>query len=253
MPGYEVSSLKKGLQILDLLKEQQRLNLTEISNRIEVNKSTVFRLLHTLEEMNYIIKLGRDYELHPMLFNDIQAVRRTIKWSKLQALGRLGAECGKDVFVGTLHGPDVIVRQVYEANTGQMVDRETSGSVPAYQTAVGKVILAQLERSEQLELFTASIDPQQITDQTFTDPDLFLRHLEVIKQQRYAADYEEFRKGVQCISSPVFSGNKVVASIAAADYSDFMPKHEMRSLTRKVIYAAEEITKEINTYVNSME
>ena len=53
---YEVSTLKKGLQILDLLQEKQFLTLTEIAKALDINKTTVFRLLSTLENMNYIIK-----------------------------------------------------------------------------------------------------------------------------------------------------------------------------------------------------
>ncbi|WP_084411188.1 helix-turn-helix domain-containing protein [Paenibacillus glacialis] len=53
--GYEISSLKKGLQILDLLKEKRYMKLIVISVQLELNKTTFFRLLHTLR---------RD-ELHP--------------------------------------------------------------------------------------------------------------------------------------------------------------------------------------------
>ncbi|NIK69410.1 IclR family transcriptional regulator C-terminal domain-containing protein [Paenibacillus sp. BK720] len=252
MPGYEVSSLKKGLQMVDLLRERRRLNLTDISKAIAVNKTTVFRLLHTLEEMKYVIKLGKEYELHPRLFQERQSVRETIKWSKLQALCRLGEQAKKDVFAGTLEGAAVMVRLAYEAETGQLADREITGPVPACQTAAGKAILAQLSRSEQLRLFTAC-EPGQATKHTFTDPDLFLRHLAVIKQQGFAADYEEYYPGLLCVASPVFCKDKAVASIAVADRLDVMPKSETRSLTRKVINAAKEITRELNTYVSSLE
>lgn len=245
--GYEVSSLKKGLHIVDLLREKRRLNLTEISKAIEVNKTTVFRLLHTLEEMNYIIKVGKDYELHPKLFTTGQASKRTVEWSKMQTLYRLGMVVGKDVFVGTLEGPNVIVRQVYQAKTQQTIDQQTSGPAPAHQTALGKVMLAQLEPTEQLEIFS-SRNPTKATNRTFTDPDLFLRHLDVIRQQGYAADYEEFHLGVHCIASPVYCGDKVIASISIADYIDYMPKKNMRSLTRKVIQASQKVTDEIKAF-----
>ena len=56
MSKYEVSTLKKGLQILDLLQEEQFLTLTEITKALDLNKTTAFRLLSTLENMNYITK-----------------------------------------------------------------------------------------------------------------------------------------------------------------------------------------------------
>ncbi|GLX70367.1 IclR family transcriptional regulator [Paenibacillus glycanilyticus] len=247
MPDYEVSSLKKGLQILNLLKDNRRLNLTDIAKEIEVNKTTVFRLLHTLEEMKYVIKMGKEYELHPMLFDGKPSFRETIKWSKLQTLCRLGEEVKKDVFVGTLddEGTGIHVRQVYEAEMGQLVDRPLNGVVPACHTAAGKALLAELNRSEQLRIFE-HIDPRQATGHAFTDPDLFVRHLDAIRQQGFATDYEELHAGVQCIAAPLFYGEKVVASIAVAS-----ARHEARNLTGKVIQAAKEITAEMNAYSKS--
>lgn len=56
MSKYEVSTLKKGLQILELLHEEQFLTLTEITKALDIKKTTAFRLLSTLENMNDIKK-----------------------------------------------------------------------------------------------------------------------------------------------------------------------------------------------------
>ena len=56
MSQYEVTTLKKGLQIIELLKEQNGLSLTEITKRLELSKTTAFRMLETLEEMGYVQK-----------------------------------------------------------------------------------------------------------------------------------------------------------------------------------------------------
>ncbi|MBW2062512.1 MAG: helix-turn-helix domain-containing protein, partial [Deltaproteobacteria bacterium] len=41
-------SLIKGFMIIELLSEFQEMTLTELSNRLELNKSSVHRLLSTL-------------------------------------------------------------------------------------------------------------------------------------------------------------------------------------------------------------
>ena len=56
MSKYEVSTLKKGLQILDLLQEEQFLTLTEITKALNLNKTTAFRLLSTLGEYELYYK-----------------------------------------------------------------------------------------------------------------------------------------------------------------------------------------------------
>ena len=68
MSQYEVSTLKKGLQILELLKINWSLTLTEISEMLQLNKTTAFRLLSTLEGMEYVKKRDMYYELNSAMF-----------------------------------------------------------------------------------------------------------------------------------------------------------------------------------------
>ncbi len=47
MDSYEVSTLKKGLLILDVLRQKHSLTLTEITEELSMNKTSVFRMLYT--------------------------------------------------------------------------------------------------------------------------------------------------------------------------------------------------------------
>lgn len=247
--GYEISSLKKGLQILDLLMKKRCLKLTEISEQLELNKTTVFRLLHTLEEMNYILKVDKYYELHPTRFSSESTDECTIEWSKLRSLYQLGVSVEKNVYVGTLNGANSIIHQVYNSNTGEMIDQKVSSLTPAHQCSLGKVILANMEPTKQIDM-VSHLSLAKATDQTFTDPVLFLHHLKVIKEQQYAVDCEEFVEGVNCIAAPVFYKNNVIASISIADSIEHMPKKTVRIIARKLIAASKNVTKELNTYPN---
>ncbi|MNO68835.1 Pectin degradation repressor protein KdgR [compost metagenome] len=245
---YEISSLKKGLQILDLLKEEHCLKLAEISERLELNKTTAFRLLHTLEEMDYIIKIDRLYELHPRLLasGHDNGQGQAFEWSKLRALYQLGVKVERNVYVGTLDGTSLIEQQVYNARTKQMIN-QSIGSSPVHQSALGKALIANLGQSEQLDLFS-HLSLTKATDQTFTDSVLFLHHLQAIQQQQYATDYEEFSDGLHCIACPIFYKNKVIASFSIADTAENMPKKTLRGLVPAMIETSKSITKELNTY-----
>ncbi|MGF7047968.1 IclR family KDG regulon transcriptional repressor [Paenibacillus sp. DS2015] len=247
--GYEVSSLRKGLQILDLLSEKRCLKLTEISEQLELNKTTVFRLLHTLEEMNYIIKVDKYYELHPEKLSSESANSHTIEWSTLRSLYHLGMEVEKNIYIGTLDGTNLRVHQVYNSNTQEMIDQKVGSLTPGHQCSLGKVILANMELAKQINMFS-HLSLTKATDQTFTDPVLFLHHLKVIKEQQYAADYEEFQVGVNCVAAPVFYQDTVIASISIADSIENMPKKTIRNLARKLLTASKNVTNELNTNVN---
>ncbi|MNI46362.1 Pectin degradation repressor protein KdgR [compost metagenome] len=240
---YEVSSLRKGLQILDLLKEKRGLKLADISDHLGINKTTAFRLLYTLEEMNYIIKAGKQYELHPHLFAADHDSDQTLNWSNLRTFYQLGVGVARNIFVGILDGTNIVEHQVYHAGSQQMMYVK-KGAAPIHQSALGKVLLANLDLAEQLEL-TEQLSLTRATGQTFTDPELFLRHLEVIQQQHYATDYEEFLEGMHCIACPIIHDHKVVASFSIADSAGNMPKKTMRSLIPVMVKASHSIAKEL--------
>ncbi|GAA0135360.1 hypothetical protein YSY43_22000 [Paenibacillus sp. YSY-4.3] len=88
---YEVSSLKKGLQVLNLLRAKHALTLTEIAEELDMNKTTIFRLLHTLEEMNYVLKVDKYYrgQTGIFAFDSVPVAAVDVEWSKLQILYKL--------------------------------------------------------------------------------------------------------------------------------------------------------------------
>ena len=53
-----INSLSRGLMILDLIHEHGTVGVTELSKYLEVNKSTAYRLLKTLEENGYVEQLA---------------------------------------------------------------------------------------------------------------------------------------------------------------------------------------------------
>ena len=65
MAQNEVSTLKKGLLVLELVKQCQGITLREVMKELHLSKSTAFRLLTTLEEMNYIYKIQTQYFFNP--------------------------------------------------------------------------------------------------------------------------------------------------------------------------------------------
>ena len=244
MSKYEVSTLKKGLQILDLLKEEQFLTLTEITRALDLNKTTTFRLLSTLESMNYLIKKDKYFLLNDEKFRMDRRVQ-SINWSELQTPYQLGVSEAEGVYIGVLEGIDVVMKQMIKPPFKEPHLPEIGDRSPAHISALGKVILANLMPSEQQEAFSL-IPFQQATGNTFVDQEMLSHHLEVIKNQGFAIDDEERFVGVRCIAAPVFHENCVVAAVSIAGPIDRMKKTLLRGLTNKVVAVSKEITKELN-------
>ena len=244
MSKYEVSTLKKGLQILDLLQEEQFLTLTEITKALDLNKTTAFRLLSTLENMNYIMKKDNYFTWNDEKFR-MDGSERSIDWTELQTPYQLGVSAAEGVYIGVLEGTDVVMKQMIKPPFTEPHHPEIGDRSPSHISALGKVILANLMPTEQQEAFS-HLPFHQATDNTFVDMEMFSHHLEVIKQQGFAIDDEERFVGVRCIAAPVFHEDRVVAAVAIAGPIDKMKKTLLRGLTNKVIAVSKEITKELN-------
>ena len=244
MSKYEVSTLKKGLQIVDLLQEEQFLTLTEITKALDLNKTTAFRLLRTLENMNFIIKKDKFFTWNDEKFRTV-GKERSIDWTGLQTPYRLGVSAAEGVYIGLLEETDVVMKQMIKPPFTEPHWPEIGDRSPSHLSALGKVILANLLPAEQQDAFSL-LPIHQATDNTFVDQKMFFHHLEVIKQQGYAIDDEERFVGVRCIAAPVFHENHIICAVGIAGPIEKMKKKMLRGLTNQVIAASKEITKELS-------
>ena len=245
MSKYEVSTLKKGLQILELLKVNRSLSLREICETLQLKKTTAFRLVNTLEDMDYIKKSGKYFELNPEMFLAVKERKISMDWTTLQSPYRLGMGVGENVYLGTLDGTELVMRQMIKAPYNEPFYQEIGNRSSAHLSALGKVILAYLSSKEQKDLFSR-LSFTQATDQTFVDQELFFHHLDVIKKQGFAFDDEERFMGVRCIAAPVFHHNEIIAAVAIAGSSENIKRSGLRGLTHKVIEASKEISSEVD-------
>ena len=53
---YAVGTIQKGINVLNLFKINSKLSFTDIQKTLKYNKSTLFRILHTLEKNNFLSK-----------------------------------------------------------------------------------------------------------------------------------------------------------------------------------------------------
>lgn len=242
MSEYEVATLKKGLLILDLLREGKILTLTEIAEAQNLNKTTAFRMLNTLENMEYIVKRGKYFMVNKKKFQSQS--QEKLDWTVMQTPYQLGVSEAEGIYIGVLEDSDVVMKQVIKPPFKESYPSEIEERSPAYISALGKVILANLEpekRDKIISLFPFNL----ATGNTFADKETFLQHLNVIQKQGFALDDEERFEGVRCIAVPVYQNDFVVAAVAIAGPTDKMKKKRIRGLTKEVISVSKEITKEL--------
>lgn len=60
---YLLSTLVKAKEILDLISNNEFTTLKEVEEKLKLKKSTAFRLLYSLNELDFLNKKGNKYYL----------------------------------------------------------------------------------------------------------------------------------------------------------------------------------------------
>lgn len=190
---------------LELLAANGSMGLMEISNSLNLNKSTTHRILNSLVYLGYVRQNSRNekYELSMKIvqlsnqFLEKQDLMQTVR-PYLRKLMELTKET---VHFVEREGNEVVYIDKVEsfANSIQMISRIGS-RLPMYCSGVGKAIAAELSQDEVAQIWKSSHIVQK-TSKTITNYQEFLDILKEVRKRGYAFDREENETGVMCIAA----------------------------------------------------
>ncbi|OUB27345.1 hypothetical protein BK708_14165 [Bacillus thuringiensis serovar yunnanensis] len=227
--------------ILDFLRQEEGMTLSEVTKKFSLNKSTTFRLLYTLELMGYVKKVGNLYSTTNKTEEKTNPFHSRSNWLSIPPLYQLNSEIGETMNVGILHGTNIVITQVVDGTHSTRIHSEVGASSPAHLSALGKVIMAFLNEQERENLIK-KLNLIQKTEHTFVDFHLLKEHLKVIRSQGYAIDDEEAESGLRCIAAPIMYKGEVIAAIAVLGPSIRLIKKQDRNLSKKLIQCSNQIS-----------
>ncbi len=215
---YNIEALARGLEILSLFSyETPALSLSQVVDLLQINKSTAYRVLSTLQSMGYLEQSSSTRLYRPGL-KVLQLGFTAINTLELRQVTRpflekLSQQIGETVSLAVLDG----FRTIYvdrirnQAIVGVVLG--VGSSLPAHCTALGKVLLAGLP-DDELRTLLASQDLSVYTPKTIATKETLLAELQTIREQGYALDDEELASGLRAIAAPVRNLSKqTVASV----------------------------------------
>lgn len=238
-------SLSRALRILAELGEGER-SLDELAATLEVHKTTVMRLLHTLEAERFVRRDERHrYQLGSRLFalGTAALAQRAIRDVAQPHLNRLSAETGgQAVHLATFeNGAAVYLAKVESTSSVRMYSRI---GLPAalHATAVGKVLVAALPPGER-EAVIAGIDFQPFTARTIPDADAYRAVLARTREQGWAEDAAEHEDFINCVGAPVHDETgRVLAAVSISVPDVILPREKVRGLVPQLLAATEAIS-----------
>ena len=210
-----IQVISRAAKILRTLREHPKgLSLSQIAKEVNLARSTVQRIVTTLEQENFVapaspnggIRLGPEIamlaaavhsdlreEIRPFLIQLSNLVNETVDLSVL--------ENGKVLFVD-----QIIATHPLQATS------QPGASFPLHCTANGKAILASLPIVEVEKLLPEHL--KQYNDKTITNRDELLKELEVVRKEGVAFTREEHIHGICAVGAVVFDSMRNLSAVS---------------------------------------
>jgi IclR family pca regulon transcriptional regulator len=228
-----MTSLARGLHVIRAFSGvNQRLTIADVSRATGLTRAVVRRCLYTLRELGYAATDGRTYRLQPRILNLGYAYLSTapLPIAAQPVLEELSERLGEATSVAVLD--DGAMVYVARAATRRImaVTLGVGSRLPAYCTALGRVLLASLP-AEQLAQELSKVELVAHTRFTATSRRRIQEILEEVRAEGFALNDQELEIGLRAIAVPV--RNVVGTTVAAMNVSAQASRVSRRELLEK--------------------
>jgi len=239
---YQIKSIVKAFRLMELLVTKNEFQLAELCQLLQFPKTTVHRMLLTLESLGYVEQNPQSlgYMASIKIFELGGKVAQNLNLIQIAKplMIKLSEKTGETINLGILDGTDVICIDKVESKQHLKIDQPIGYRTKAYQTGMGKAILAYLSEEERAGLF-AKHTVSTGTSKSLKTVSAIVKNLKKVREQGYAVDNEEYIIGVRCVGAPIFDHNsKVVAGLSIAGPALRIKERNIGSLTKLVTETA---------------
>ncbi len=214
---YFSRAVAKALETLEVLQAGNGpMALNEVAQRLQLSKTSAFRLLRTLEASGCLAASeGGKYALAPGVHAVVstQTVAR-LRRAAIPRLQHLSQQMRETCSLAALFDNRIEVIAVVESPQQIRMSNIVGHILPPNASSLGKVITA-FQTEERREKLLRSYGMYRFTDQTITDRAGLEREFERAREQRFATDLEESVSDGHCFAVPIFgSAGDVGAAVS---------------------------------------
>ena len=248
---YLVPGLARGLQLLACFTRTEReLTGAELSRRLEVPRASVFRLLHTLEQMGFVervpdspayklsigvLRLGFEYLASMELTEHGRPIideLRTLSGYSAHLVVRDGRDV---VFILKAAGPNALFHSI-----------QVGARVPVHATVLGRQLLSDLDLPELRKVYPEEPLPP-VTPRTPTTLKALKALIDADRALGYGISQGGFETGITTIAAPVLNEQRrVVAAVSITVPQQQISPEQAAQLVPLVRQAAEQLTERLS-------
>jgi IclR family transcriptional regulator, pca regulon regulatory protein len=232
-----MTSLARGLHVIRAFSGvDRRLTIADVSRATGLTRAVVRRCLYTLRELGYAATDGRTYRLQPRILNLGYAYLSTapIPLAAQAVLEELSEQLGEATSVAVLDDGAVVCVARAATRRIMAVTLSVGSRLPAYCTALGRVLLASLP-AEQMTQELSKLELVAHTRFTVTSRRRLEEILAQARADGFAINDQELEIGLRSIAVPV--RNVVGVTVAAMNVSIQASRISRRELLEKELPA----------------
>jgi DNA-binding IclR family transcriptional regulator len=203
---YFVSSLAKGLRILEHLAANGEMSAARVATYLNTSRAASHRFLSTLRDLGYVEKTkeGR----YRLTFKVLELGMQKLEGFEIRHIAHpymqeAATAFGETVNLGHWDGNAIVHVDKINSTEILRLDVGLGAVTPAYCTGLGKAVLAFLPEAE-FEGYLDAVTLVAMTPRTITDPQKLRTEIERIRDNGYAVDDEELSLGLRCVGVPIF-------------------------------------------------
>lgn len=247
--GVFVQSLARGLSVIRAFSAEHRaLTLSEVATSTGLSRAAARRFLLTLESLGYVGSQGRLFHLRPPVLELGYAYLSSFSLADLAQdhLQTLSDELQESCSASVLDNGDIVHIARASSDRIMHVRIDLGRRIPAYATAMGRVLLAGLDEAD-LDAYFASYDRPRLNSHTSTDESALRTILTDARTRGYAIVDQELEHGIRSVAVPVHDarGGVIAAINVSAHTSRVTVAHLRQQFLRRLKVTAAAIESDL--------
>ncbi|MFC7440483.1 IclR family transcriptional regulator [Laceyella putida] len=245
---HKNKTVVKAMELLNLFLTHDRLNLQEMAQLSYIPKTSVHRMVGSLEQIGFLTKDEEGkYSLGLLFlqFGQLVAERLHIRQLALPVMTRLRDEVGEAVNLIVRDGNEAIYIEKVDTNQPVRVYTAIGRRAPMYAGACPRILLAFLPDSER-DQYLNEIELKPIGSGTITDPDRLRTVLSESRKTGYSISHSELHDYTSAVGAPIFNHEgQLAAGLSIVGPVARFQEDRLPILIEKVQATANEISRKL--------
>jgi DNA-binding IclR family transcriptional regulator len=214
---YFVPGLQRGLRLLEVLaRSEKALSVTELAQRLELSRSSAFRLVYTLQFMGFLQSADeRTFQLGARVLNlgfSFLAKQDIIQIAR-RDLESLRDATGISAHLAIRDSMEVLFLDCVQTRTGFLSNVNVGARLPAYASPMGWLMLSELPNRELAALYK-DVPFERLTDKTPANLSELMQAIAKASADGYVFSHGIVEQGGSSVTAPIYeSSGKIVAAI----------------------------------------